>query len=49
MKGTSVSSRDISVAGRKVFDSWKRLRLTFSDFLMSLICGIISQENFWEF
>lgn len=43
MKGTSVSSRDISVAGRKVFDSWKRLRLTFSDFLMSLICGIISQ------
>jgi len=44
MKGTSVYSRSISVAGRKAFASLNRLKLaSTSDILMSVFCGIISQ------
>lgn len=43
MKGTSVYSRGVSVAGRKIIDSWNRLKLTSGELIMSFFCGIISQ------
>lgn len=43
MKDTSVYAHGISVAGRRIFTSWKRFKPTSRDFLMSVFCGVISQ------